>query len=80
VVGLVCTDGVVLGVEKLVLSKLLVKGSNKSIQTVDMHVGIATAGFMADGIHIVNRAREEAQSWRNFYKCPITAQVTDYYI
>ena len=39
-VGLKVKDGVVLGVEKLIQSKLLVPGSNKRIQTADLHVGV----------------------------------------
>ena len=34
------SDGVVLGVEKLVRSKMLVKGSDKRIFTVAPHAGI----------------------------------------
>ena len=35
-----CKDGVVFGVEKLVLSKLYEEGSNKRIFNVDKHVGM----------------------------------------
>lgn len=35
-----CTDGVVLGVEKLVVSKMLVPGSNRRIFHIDKHVGV----------------------------------------
>ena len=38
--GLRCCDGVVLGVEKLVVSKMLVEGSNRRIFNVDKHVGM----------------------------------------
>ena len=37
-----CKDGVVFGVEKLVLSKLYEEGSNKRIFNVDRHVGMVT--------------------------------------
>lgn len=37
-----CRDGVVFGVEKLVLSKLYEDGSNKRIFNVDKHVGMVT--------------------------------------
>uniref|UniRef100_A0A8C5WDE6 Proteasome subunit alpha type n=1 Tax=Leptobrachium leishanense TaxID=445787 RepID=A0A8C5WDE6_9ANUR len=43
-----CKDGVVFGVEKLVLSKLYEEGSNKRIFNVDRHVGMAVAGLLAD--------------------------------
>ncbi|KAJ3149499.1 hypothetical protein HDU86_006903 [Geranomyces michiganensis] len=73
--GFRCKDGVVLAVEKLVQSKLLVPGSNKRIATADRHIGIATAGLLADTRHLVNRAREEAQSYRDLYRAPIPAKM-----
>ena len=39
-IGVRCVDGVVLGVEKLILSKLLLQGSNKRIFSCDHHVGM----------------------------------------
>ena len=41
-VGIRCKDGVVLGVEKLILSKLLEEGSNRRIFTSDRHIGMVT--------------------------------------
>ncbi|ORZ29807.1 nucleophile aminohydrolase [Catenaria anguillulae PL171] len=73
-IGLRCKDGVVLAIEKLVPSKLLVPQSNKRTQSVDYHIGVAPAGLQADGRHLVGRAREEAASWRQTYKCPIQAK------
>ncbi|KAG0166120.1 hypothetical protein DFQ28_009012 [Apophysomyces sp. BC1034] len=70
-IGLRVKDGVVLAVEKLVQSKLLVAGSNRRIQSADLHIGIATAGLLADGRHIISRARDEAQAWRDIYRQPI---------
>ncbi|KAI9033331.1 nucleophile aminohydrolase [Hyaloraphidium curvatum] len=74
-IGIKAKDGVVLAVEKLVQSKLLVPGSNKRIQSADFHVGIATAGLLADGRHLVNRAREDAKNYRDFYRTPIPGKV-----
>ncbi|CEP18261.1 hypothetical protein [Parasitella parasitica] len=70
-IGLRVKDGIVLAVEKLVQSKLLVEGANRRIQSADLHIGIATAGLLADGRHLVNRARDEAQAWRDIYRQPI---------
>ncbi|KAG7238076.1 hypothetical protein INR49_031430 [Caranx melampygus] len=39
-IGIRCKDGVVFGVEKLVLSKLYEEGSNKRIFNIDRHVGM----------------------------------------
>lgn len=74
-IGIRCKDGVVLAVEKLIQSKLLVPGSNKRIGTADTHVGIATAGLLADTRHVINRTREEAQQYRDFYKSQIPGKV-----
>ena len=41
-IGLRCKDGVVLGVEKILHSKLLTKGANRRIGTVDRHVGFVS--------------------------------------
>jgi len=73
-VGLRCKDGVVIGVEKLVASKLLVKNSNRRIATVDVHVGMASAGLLADGRALLERAREEAAKYRDFYRTTIPAK------
>ncbi|CAG8552460.1 4955_t:CDS:2 [Paraglomus occultum] len=75
VIGLRVPEGIVLAVEKLVQSKLLVPKSNRSIQTVDTHIGVATAGLLADGRHIVNRARDEAESYRDIYRVPISGKM-----
>jgi hypothetical protein len=71
-----CTDGVVLGVERLLHSKLLVKGANRRIQSVDEHIGMATAGLLADGKHLGSRARDEAANFRDTYNAPVTVQVS----
>lgn len=42
-IGIRCKDGVVFGVEKLVLSKLYEEGSNKRIFNIDKHVGMVNA-------------------------------------
>jgi 20S proteasome alpha/beta subunit len=75
-IGIKCTDGVILATERLLHSKLLVKGANRRIQSVDEHIGMATAGLLADGKHLGGRAREEASSFRENYNDPITCQVS----
>ncbi|KAG6878114.1 hypothetical protein C0993_012118 [Termitomyces sp. T159_Od127] len=69
-IGLRVKDGVVLAVEKLVHSKLLVPGVNRRIQTIDRHIGLATAGLLADGRNLSNRARDEASNYRDQYRRP----------
>lgn len=68
-------DGVVFGVEKLIISKMLVEGSNRRAHPVDKHAGMATAGLIADGRQINNRARSEASGYKNFYNDPIPIKV-----
>lgn len=62
---------VVIAQEKLISSKLLVPGKNPRLGTVDRHMGVASSGLIPDGKHFLNRAREEAASWRSQYKLPI---------
>ncbi|WVQ64579.1 hypothetical protein V866_004173 [Kwoniella sp. B9012] len=74
-IGLRCSDGVVLGVERLLHSKLLVKGANRRIASLDEHIGIASAGLLADGKHLARRGREEASSFRENYNSPVSVQI-----
>jgi len=67
VVGIRCKDGIVLGVEKLISSKMLLEGANRRIHAVHRHVGMAMAGLASDGRQIVTRARSEAASYQSFY-------------
>ena len=73
--GLLCKDGVVLGVEKLVMSKMLCEGTSRRVHTVDDHAGMATAGLTADGRQLVYRARGEAENYENLYGSPIPGHV-----
>ncbi|VDB97004.1 unnamed protein product [Peniophora sp. CBMAI 1063] len=69
-IGLRVKDGVVFAVEKLVQSKLLIPGANRRIQTIDRHLGFATAGLVADGRQLANRAKEEGKTLRSQYHHP----------
>lgn len=62
----------VFAVEKIINSKLLVPGSNRRLQTIDKHIGVAYSGLLPDGRHFVNRGREDARSWKDIYKSPIS--------
>jgi len=70
-----CSDGIVMGVEKLLISKMLVPGSNRRLFMVDSHIGVGVAGLLADGRQIVNRARSECENYRTNYGEPIPPQV-----
>ncbi|THH12224.1 hypothetical protein EW145_g141 [Phellinidium pouzarii] len=71
-IGIRTKDGVVFAVEKLVHSKLLVPGSNRRIQTIDRHIGMATAGLLADGRFLAKQARDDASGIRQLYRSPPT--------
>uniref|UniRef100_H3C3N4 Proteasome subunit alpha type n=1 Tax=Tetraodon nigroviridis TaxID=99883 RepID=H3C3N4_TETNG len=64
-------DGVVFGVEKLVLSKLYEEGSNKRIFNIDRQLISsllqAVAGLLADARSLADVAKEEASSFRSNY-------------
>lgn len=78
VIGITCKDGVVLGIEKIVTSKLYEPGVNRRLYIVDKHVGIAVAGLLADARQLVDRAREEASSYKSSYGSPIpVSHLTD---
>jgi len=64
-----------MAVEKLVVSKLLVEGSNRRVFSVDRHCGIAIAGLSADARQLVNRARAEASQYKGFYGGLIPAKI-----
>eukprot|EP01101_Sappina_pedata_P003727 TRINITY_DN1503_c0_g1_i1.p1 TRINITY_DN1503_c0_g1~~TRINITY_DN1503_c0_g1_i1.p1 ORF type:complete len:261 (-),score=114.71 TRINITY_DN1503_c0_g1_i1:129-872(-) len=68
-------DGIIFGVEKLIVSKMLVEGSNKRIQPIDLHAGMAVAGLVADSRQIVNKARTEAQEYESFYRHKIPIKI-----
>lgn len=74
-VGMKCKDGIVLAVEKPQLSKMLVSGSNRRIFGIDKHVGGCITGFPSDGRQIINRAREEANSYNETYGHPIVPSI-----
>ncbi|KAL7500472.1 hypothetical protein ACHAWT_010441 [Skeletonema menzelii] len=66
--GLRCSDGVVLAVEKPLITKMLVKETTgRRVHTVDEFAGVAITGFVSDGRQIVNRAREEASNYDETY-------------
>jgi len=73
--GVRCVDGVVLGVEKTVISKMLVDGSNRCLFSVNPSTGMATAGMPADARQLVNFARNESRSYKGFYGQEISGRI-----
>ncbi|KAG0454332.1 hypothetical protein HPP92_025636 [Vanilla planifolia] len=71
VIAIKCKDGIVMGVEKLISSKMMLGGSNRRIHSVHRHSGMAVAGLAADGRQIVARAKSEATNYERIYGEPI---------
>mmetsp|Transcript_10176 Transcript_10176/g.17691 ORF Transcript_10176/g.17691 Transcript_10176/m.17691 type:complete len:222 (+) Transcript_10176:129-794(+) len=74
-IGIRCKDGIAMAVDKPVISKMLVEGSNRRILNVDKHSGMCVSGLQADARQIVNHARDEAASYLDFNGGPIPGSV-----
>lgn len=74
-IGIKCVDGVVLGVEKSLVSKMMVAGTHRRIFHLDQHIGMAVSGVMADARNVMNRGRAEARQYRSIYGDPISCDV-----
>ncbi|MDD3407284.1 MAG: archaeal proteasome endopeptidase complex subunit alpha [Methanomicrobium sp.] len=66
-VGIKCTDGVVLIVDKRVSSRLLEQSSIEKIFKIDEHIAVASSGLVGDARALVDRARVESQINRVSY-------------
>eukprot|EP01083_Nonionella_stella_P109299 318552_1 len=75
VIGIRCQDGVVLGVEKIIRNKMLVTSSYRRIFTTSMNSGMAIGGLLPDGRQLVNRARDDASSYKTNFGIPIPGKV-----
>lgn len=77
VLGIACKDGVVIGVEKLLISKMLERDSptNRRMYVIDRHAGLVGAGLAPDVRQLANRAREEALNYKQTYGHPVPSRV-----
>lgn len=66
-IGIKCCDGIVMGVAKPLMHKMLVSTSGKRIHTVSSKVGCTMTGFIPDGRQVVSRARDEASNYKETY-------------
>lgn len=73
VIGVKASDGIVLGVGKAILHKMVVPStaSYKRIHSVDRHAGIASTGFLPDARVAVTRAIDEAAHFEEAYDTKI---------
>jgi proteasome alpha subunit len=82
-VGVRTSDGVVLGADRRVRSPLMERASVEKLHKVDDHIGVASAGHVADARQLVDFARRRAQTELLRYDEPIpvetlTKAVTDH--
>lgn len=82
-IGIRTAEGVVLAVDKQVRSPLMVRDSVEKLHKADDHIGIASAGHVADARQLIDFARRQAQLNRLRYGESIdvetlTKQVTDH--
>jgi len=66
-VGLQTKSGSILAVEKRLTSPLLEPSSVEKIAEIDVHIGAAMSGLVADARTLVDHARVEAQNHRFTY-------------
>jgi len=82
-IGVRTSDGVVLAVDKRIRSSLMERSSVEKIHKADDHIGIASAGHVADARQLIDIARRQAQVNRLRYGEPVgvetlTKEITDY--
>ncbi|WP_020220881.1 archaeal proteasome endopeptidase complex subunit alpha, partial [Halarchaeum acidiphilum] len=82
-IGIRADDGVVLVVDKRIRSPLMEETSVEKIHKADDHIGIASAGHVADARQLIDFARRDSQVNRVRYDEPIgvenlTKDITDH--
>ncbi|PSQ29170.1 proteasome endopeptidase complex, archaeal, alpha subunit [Halobacteriales archaeon QS_9_67_15] len=82
-IGVRTSNGVVLAVDKRIRSPLMERSSVEKIHKADDHIGIASAGHVADARQLIDFARRQAQVNQLRYGEPIgvetlTKAVTDH--
>ena len=70
-IGIKCSEGIVLAVDKRTTSNLVEATSIEKIFKIDEHIGAATSGLVAGARALVERARVEAQINKITYSEPI---------
>jgi len=74
-IAILCSDGVVLGVQKPLIQKMLVSSFSQRIYTVSSNCGVGMTGFVPDGRQIVARGMEEAASYVSTYGASIPPSI-----
>ena len=71
VVGLVCSDGVVVVSDKRIFDKLIVSESVEKIFQIDDHIAAAVSGLVSDGRVLIENAQVKSQQHKVTYDLPI---------
>jgi len=75
VVGITCPEGVVIGAEEKVESKLQDPNFSQKIYEIDEHIGAAVVGLSSDARVLIDQARIYTQSNRLLYDEPIDVEM-----
>ena len=75
IVGIACSEGVVLGAEEKIETKLQDTNFTWKLYTVDDHLGAAVVGLGSDARILIDQARIYAQSNRLMYDEPIDVEI-----
>jgi proteasome alpha subunit len=75
IVGIVCLEGVVLGAEEKIETKLQDTNFTWKLYAVDDHLGAAVVGLGSDARILIDQARIYAQSNRLMYDEPIDVEI-----
>jgi len=73
-VGIKYNDGIILGADKKIPSKLLLPESIEKLFKIDEHIGAVSAGLVGDARRLVQIARQKAQENFTYYEEPIQVE------
>jgi len=74
-IGITSTDGIVLGAEKKLVTKLLEPSiSSEKMYRIDDHVAVAVAGITSDANILIEYSRNNAQQYLYTYQEPIPVE------
>jgi len=72
--AMVCTDGVILLVDKRISDPLLIPESSMKIYEVDEHIMASTAGILSDSRVLMEKAQSAAQQHKIVYDEPVDVE------
>ena len=75
IVGIHCKDGIILGSEKIVVSKMMVPGTDPRIFSVTKHIGSTVNGLVPDGKALMYRGREEANQYEKMFGVVVPGRI-----